>query len=105
MIAGKASWGVLAVIIFLGFILAWQLASQNAGSPLQEIELTDVVHDECFSPNGDGVKDVMGFSAVFQGPPGKRVYAVLFDKKRRINGSTSRSAGRYSQQRARPKSA
>lgn len=79
--AGKASWGLLIVVVFLGLLLAWQLKSQNADAALTRIELTNVVHDQCFSPNGDGVKDVMNFSAVFQGPPGKPVFAVLFVKK------------------------
>jgi len=79
--AGKASWGVLAVIIGLVFVLAWRLASQGKKAILDEIELADVIQDDCFSPNGDGVRDGMNLSALFTGPAGRPVFAALFIRK------------------------
>jgi RHS repeat-associated protein len=78
---GRITLNALLVVIVLGLLLVWRLNSQNNTATLQAIELVDVIHDACFSPNGDGVKDIITFKALFQGPPKKLVFTALFVKK------------------------
>jgi len=79
--AGRITLSALLVVIVLGTLLVWRLNSQNNATPHQNLELVDVIYDACFSPNGDGVKDIMAFKALFEGPPRKPVFATLFIKK------------------------
>jgi len=80
-VSGKIVVGGFIFIICLILALALHPAYEQETSAFMDIELKEVQHDACFSPNNDGQKDTMQMKAYFTGKPHKRVYAFLFVKK------------------------
>ena len=72
---------IFIFISVLAVALALHPAYGQETSAFMDIELKEVQHDACFSPNNDGQKDTMQMKAYFTGKPHKRVYAFLFVKK------------------------
>jgi hypothetical protein len=79
--AGRISLSVIVLTVIFGMVMVWHLNAQHETFHRHEIGLTEVKHDASFSPNNDGVNDVMSFEAFFTGPHNKLVFAALFVKK------------------------
>lgn len=78
---GKIILSAILIAAVISAILAINLHSKKEF--LYPVELMEVNIDQCFSPNGDGIKDLMNLVARFSGQAGRQVYAFLFVKKGR----------------------